>query len=124
GASSAGADAVRWLAVVALVGLLLAPHRSGAVQPAKTHVQITSRIVRLVAGPVVAEVRRTPLRLRLLVGGKTLVREHGDGGLFYERAGTMHGLGAVREAHKIDDGLQLEVDTDEGSIATVTVRFL
>src|SRR5262249_46598514 len=124
GASSAGADAVRWLAVVALTGLLLAPHRSGAVQPAKTHVQISSRIVRLVAGPVVAEVRRTPLRLRLLSGGRTLVREQGGGGLFYERAGTVHGLGAVREARRVADGVELEVETDEGGVATVTVRFL
>ena len=79
--------------------------------------------MRLLAGPVVAEVGRTPLRLRLLAGGKTLVREQSDGGLFYERAGTTHGLGAVRDARRVDDGVQLDVETDEGSIATVTVRF-
>jgi alpha-D-xyloside xylohydrolase len=112
------------IAGVALAGLLLAPHRSDAVQPAKMHVQISPRIVRLVAGPVVAEVRRTPLRLRLLSGRKTLVREQSGGGLFYERAGTVHGLGAVRDARRLADGVELDVETDEGAVATVTVRFL
>ena len=78
------------IAVAALACLMLAPRGAGAVQPAKTRVQISARMVRLVAGPIVAEVRRTPLRLRLLAGGKTLVREQSDGGLFYERSGTVH----------------------------------
>src|SRR6516165_11941934 len=112
------------IALAALACLMLAPCGAGAVQPAKTRVQVSARIVRLVAGPIVAEVRRTPLRLRLLAGRKTLVGEQSDGGLFYERAGTVHGLGAVRDARKLDDGVQLDVDTDEGSVATVTVRFL
>ena len=112
------------IAVAALACLMLAPSGAGAVQPAKTRVQVSARIVRLVAGPIVAEVRRTPLRLRLLARGKTLVREQSDGGLFYERSGTVHELGAVRDARWVDGGVQLDVDTDEGSIATVTVRFL
>ncbi len=112
------------IAVAALAGILLAPHPAAGVQPAKTRVQVSPRIVRLVAGPVVAEVRRSPLRLRLLAGGKTLVREPSDGGLFYERNGTAHGLGAVRDARRVGDGVQLDVETDEGGSATVTVRFL
>src|SRR5215831_21224042 len=112
------------IAVAALVCLILAPRGAGAVQPAKTRVQVSARIVRLVAGPIVAEIRRTPLRLRLLARGRTLVREQSDGGLFYERDGTTHGLGAVRDVRRVRDGVQLDVETDEGGSATVTVRFL
>src|SRR5262249_5275691 len=47
-----------------------------------------------------------------------------SGGLFYERSGTVHALGDVRDARSITDGVQLGVETDEGSPAIVTLRFL
>jgi alpha-glucosidase (family GH31 glycosyl hydrolase) len=95
-----------------------------AVQPATVKTRISSKVVRVQTKPVVAEVRRAPFQLRVLAGQKTLVQEQSGGGLFYERAGTVHALGDVRDARSIADGVQLDVETDEGSPATVTLRFL
>src|SRR5262249_2541663 len=54
-------------------------------------------------------------------------REPDDGSLFYERDGATHVLGAVRDVVVLRDAsgtVRLTVDTDEGSPATVTLRFL
>ena len=93
-------------------------------QPANVKTRITSGLVRVATGAAVAEVRRSPFRLSLLAGRKMLVREQTGGGLFYERAGVVHALGDVRDARPTADGAQLDVETDEGSLATVTLRFL
>jgi alpha-D-xyloside xylohydrolase len=95
-----------------------------AVQPAAVKTRISPKVVRVQTKAAVAEVRRTPFQLRVLAGQKALVREQSSGGLFYERAGTVHALGDVRDARSIADGVQLDVETDEGSPATVTLRFL
>jgi len=95
-----------------------------AVQPATVRTRISSRAVRVQTKAVVAEVRRAPFQLRVLAGKKTLVREQAGGGLFYERAGIVHALGDVREARTVADGVQLDVETDEGSPAMVTLRFV
>jgi len=106
--------------IVLLAGVVTAQ----AVQPANVKTRITSGLVRVATGAVVAEVRRSPFRLSLLAGRKVLVREQTGGGLFYERAGVVHALGDVRAARPTADGAQLDVETDEGSLATVTLRFL
>ena len=95
-----------------------------AVQPARVETRISSKVVRVQTKAAMAEVRRAPFRLRVLADRKTLVREQSTGGLFYERAGAAHGLGDVRDARAIADGVQLDVETDEGSPATLTLRFL
>src|SRR5262249_58804265 len=88
------AETVRRILIVALAGLLLAPNRAAAAQPAKTRVQISARVVRLVAGPVAAEIRRAPLRPRLLARGPALGRDPSGGGPFYERGRPTHRPGA------------------------------
>jgi len=97
-----------------------------AVETARVMVTTAAGSVRLSTGRALAEVRRA--RYRLLVrdqgSGKVLVREPGDGSLFYERAGATHQLGAVRDVAPLADGVRLTVDTDEGTPATVTLRFL
>src|SRR5262249_33152725 len=95
-----------------------------AVQPARVKTRISSGVVRVQTKAAIAEVRRTPFQLRVLAGRKTLVRERSSGGLFYERSGPGPALGDVRDAHALADGVQLDVETDEGSPATVTLRFL
>lgn len=66
---------------------------------------------------------RFHLRVRDRAGRRVVVREDGGGGLFYERAGARHGLGAVTDVALVPGGVRLTVDTDEGTPATVTLRF-
>jgi alpha-glucosidase (family GH31 glycosyl hydrolase) len=110
--------------VIAAAMLLAGAVGAHAVQPATVKTRISSKSVRVQTPAVVAEVRRAPFQLRVLAGKKTLVREQAGGGLFYERAGIVHGVGDVREARTVADGVQLDVETDEGSPATVTLRFV
>ncbi len=111
-------------AALFLLAILLAAVRPvAAVQPAKAKVEVSRSAVRVRTKAAVAEVRRTPFQLRVRAEDKMLVQEQA-GGLFYERAGAVHGLGDVLEARRLDDGVELGVQTDEGSIATVTLRFL
>ncbi len=110
------------LAVAALLTGLLLPHPSVAaidVRPGMGMARVESAVAR-------AEIDLRPLRLAIRdrQRGATLLREHGRGGLFYERAGVVHELGAVRRTTALADGVALEVDTDEGLPAIVTVRFL
>src|SRR5688572_14187832 len=81
--------------------------------------------VRLETSGVRAEVRRKRFRLKVRdqATRRRLVREQRDG-LFGERGGTTHGLGAVTGVATSADGVVLTVDTDEGVPATVTLRFL
>src|SRR5262245_8387179 len=106
-----------------LLVTLVAPAAVMATQPARTKVRIGSKLVRVATPAVTAEVRREPLQLRVRLGRKLLVQERDGAGLFYERAGIMHALGDVRDARATTDGVQLEVATDEGGAATVTLRF-
>jgi alpha-D-xyloside xylohydrolase len=109
------------LAAALLAGLLWLPRPSAAidVRPGQGMARVESSVARV-------EIDLRPLRIgvRELQRGATLVREHGHGGLFYERAGVVHELGAVRRTTALADGVALDVDTDEGLSATVTVRFL
>src|SRR5262245_34077209 len=110
--------------VTASILLLAMAGAAHAVQPGRVKTRISSDVVRVQTKAAIAEVRRTPFQLRVLAGRKTLVREQSSGGLFYERSGAVHALGDVRDAHALADGVQLDVETDEGSLATVTLRFL
>src|SRR4030095_10813594 len=102
---------------------LLAPCCALAVQPPRAKVR-TGKTIRLATPVASVEVKRAPFSLRMRLGRKLLVQERTGGGLFYERAGTVHGLAAVRDARPIAGGVVLDVATDEGSVATVTLRFL
>ena len=107
-----------------LVLVLLAPVRAVAVEPARAKVRTGHRMIRVATPAASVEVRRSPCELRVRLGRKLLVRERDGGGLFYERAGILHALADVRDARPIADGVALDVATDEGSVATVTLRFL
>lgn len=74
----------------------------------------------------VATIRRAPFRLAVRgLGGRRLLSEPVDGGLFYEGAdGLRHRLRTVSQAAKLDDGVQLTVATDDDRSATVTVRWV
>jgi alpha-D-xyloside xylohydrolase len=114
----------RLLIALALLAAALAPARSPAVEAARTKVRSCRGLVRVATMDAAAEVRRAPFQLRVRLGRKLLVREADAGGLFYERSGAVHGLGDVRDVRRIADGAELDVSTDEGSLATVTLRFL
>ena len=94
--------------------------------PRDVTVRRSSATVRLETRTAVAEVHlhryRLDLRERRTMG--LLVREQSPGGLFYERGCVTHGLGSVSDVATLADGVRLTVATDEGSPATVTVRFL
>ncbi len=55
--------------------------------------------------------------------GALLTAEKAQGGFFYERDGTRHGLAAVTSDAPIDGGLSFAVATTEGGTASVSVRF-
>src|SRR5262245_3322489 len=112
------------LAGLAGVASVLASVCAHATLPARAKLRTSQNVVRLATPATVAEVRRAPFQLAVRLGRKLLVREQDGGGLFYERGGAVHGLGAVRDARPVADGVQLSVETDEGSVATVTLRFL
>lgn len=110
-----------FLALLLVTLVLAVPPTGGAVT-----VRPGPGSVRIVSDAAQAEVGFRPFRLTIRdrQRGTTLVREHAAGGLFWERGGVTHGLGAVRQATALADGAALLVDTDEGEPATVTVRFL
>ncbi len=111
---------------LALTLVVLAGSGASAVETARVKTKQTARSVRLSTGRALAEVQlaRYRLEFRDQRSGKVLAREADGGSLFYERAGTTHALGAVREVTRLADGVRLTVDTDEGAAATVTLRFL
>jgi alpha-D-xyloside xylohydrolase len=114
----------RVLVDLALVASVLAPTCARAIEPARAKVRTSRDVVHLATPAAVAEVRRVPFQLRVRLGRKLLLREQEGGGLFYERAGVVHGLGTVRAARPVaPDGVELDVDTDEGGVASVTLRF-
>src|SRR5262249_23917438 len=82
--------------------------------------------VRLATRAAIADVHldlyRLDLRERRTMG--LLVREQTPSGLFYERDGATHTVGSVSDVTTLTDGVRLTVATDEGSPATVTVRFI
>src|SRR5262245_38361925 len=110
----------------AILLLALAVRAAHAVDPADVTVARLQNVVRVETSAVRADVRLA--RCRLLVRdratGALLTREQNAGGLFYERAAAAHALGTVTDVELLPDGARLTVDTDEGSPATVTVRFL
>src|SRR4029453_5827897 len=102
---------------------LLAPCCALAVQPPRAKAR-TGETIRLATPVASVEVKRTPFSLRMRLGRKLLVQERTGGGLFCESAGPVPGLAAVRDTRPIAGGVVLDVATDEGSVATVTLRFL
>src|SRR5262245_61957770 len=109
--------------VLALLAVVLAPARVPAVQAPRTKVR-TGKTIRLATPAASVEVTRAPFALRMRLGRKLLVRERDGGGLFFERAGAVHGLADVVATHPTVNGIELDVATDEGSFAMVTLRFL
>jgi alpha-D-xyloside xylohydrolase len=103
-----------------------APGRSPAVEPAAVTVEVRARFVRISTPAAVAEIRlrRYRLRFRALVTNTVLAREESPDNVFYERGGTVYGLGAVTDVTVLPDGARLMVETDEGPPATITLRFL
>jgi alpha-glucosidase (family GH31 glycosyl hydrolase) len=110
----------------AVLLLALVARAAHAVDPADVTVTRLQNVVRVETSAVRADVRLA--RCRLLVRdratGALLTREQNTGGLFYERSAAVHALGAVSDVELLPDGARLTVDTDEGSPATVTIRFL
>ena len=111
------------LVFVCLLGVIASSVE--AVEPADVTVIATPGIVRIETSAVRAEVRRTRFRLKVrdLVTGRRILRQQ-RGGLFWERASTAHTVGRVTGVTTLPDGAALTVETDEGSAATVTLRFL
>jgi len=98
----------------------------GAVQPPDVTVEqrVRSVRVRTSAAQVDIGLGRYRLKVRDPATRRVLLRELGDGGLFYERAGEVHALGRVTDVSTEPSGVVLTIETDEGEPATVTVRFL
>src|SRR5271166_5187978 len=73
-----------------------------------------------------AEVSLSTYRLRIVGpdGEPLFTSEEVGGGVFYERRGSVHHLTRVRELEKSAQAATLTVDTDEGTPATVTLRWL
>jgi hypothetical protein len=94
--------------------------------PDVTVLQHGQKAVRIQTGLAAVDVSRTPLRLKVrdLVNGRRLLRGARGGTLAYERGATTHVLGEVTAVTPLPDGAVLDVATDEGMPATVTVRFL
>jgi alpha-glucosidase (family GH31 glycosyl hydrolase) len=105
---------------------LLSCWGAAAVEPPDVTVAIKGGMVRIATSAAEAQVAlgRYRLKLRDRAGGKVVAREHGRGGLFYQRGGSTVGLGAVTSTTPVPDGVALAVATDEGLPATVTLRFL
>jgi len=82
--------------------------------------------VRLATRAGIADVHLDPYRLdlreRRTMG--LLTREQTPSSLFYERNGATHTVGSVSDVTTLPDGVRLTAATDEGSPATVTVRFI
>jgi alpha-glucosidase (family GH31 glycosyl hydrolase) len=112
-----------WL-LVALTALGAAS--AAGVEPAVVRVQRSARVVRVSTPSVRATLRLRPyaLELRDRRSRALYTAEPRTGGLFYERDGVVHALGAVSDVAMLPDGVQLTVATDEATPATVTVRFL
>lgn len=103
----------------------LAPAVAAATLPASVTVEPGGAVIRLATAAARVEVTQSRFRLRVrdAAARRVVVRAAGDDGLFYERAGRRHGLGAVRDVALVPSGVRLTVDTDEGLAATVTLRF-
>ena len=110
----------------AVLAALLAAVPAAAVEPADVTVASLAGTLRITTGAAVALVRKGRYRLKLRdrAAGRTLTQEARAGGLFYERGGRVHTLGRVAAVTVLPDGARLDVDTDEGSTAQVTLRFL
>jgi alpha-glucosidase (family GH31 glycosyl hydrolase) len=109
-----------------LAVLLFASRVALAVEPADVTVHRSGKLLRVETSAVIANIRldRYRLQVRDRVTRGLLTAEMRGGGLFYERDGTAHGLGPVTAVIEGPGGVRLTADTDEGSPATVTVRFL
>ncbi|HYR96982.1 MAG TPA: TIM-barrel domain-containing protein, partial [Candidatus Binatus sp.] len=114
------------LAIRSLVTLFVLTAVAGAVEPADVTVRRAGGSVRVQTGAASATVRlaRYRLKLRDRTTRRLLTTEQRAGGLFYERGGTVHALGAVRDVATLADGVRLTIDTDEALPATVTLRFV
>ncbi len=116
----------RFFGLVGVVAILSYGPAAVAVEPAVVTVEQSAARVRVRSQAAEVLVRRARLHLTLrdLSTRRKLTRERRSGGLFYERGGVVHGLGAVSAVAVLADGVRLTVDTDEGQPATVTIRFL
>lgn len=111
----------RWLCLLA--GMCVPAIASAAV-----NVHVSDARVTLSDGATrsKASVRRSRFRLQVnTAGARRTVSEDMAGGLYYERADAVrHHLTHVTAVQTLPDGAQLTVGTDEGSVATVTLRWV
>jgi alpha-D-xyloside xylohydrolase len=92
--------------------------------PAAIHLVARGKRIRLAGAEVKVRVRANPYAIRIFHKGRLVTLEDRAGGVFYERDGVVHRLGAVRSVEKILAGASLAVATDEGQDATVTLRII
>jgi len=110
--------------LVALALLLVSCAPALAVEPAGTvRLQGGIRRLRLSTADARLEVRNRPLALRFK-SGPVAVRDAEGGGLYYERGGQRFGVGTMTAFEPRADGAVLTVMTDEGQVATITLRFV
>ena len=94
--------------------------------PVSSAVDISRDRVRVISSAAVVDMQRSPYRLQLLdrARGAVVGREVDAGSVFYERDGVQHTLTAIRSARAVGDTAELTVETTEGGVATVRVRYL
>jgi alpha-D-xyloside xylohydrolase len=111
---------VRWLALA-----LAVPALARAVEPAVVRVVDRPAKLRVESQHAGVTVRKARLQLALRDrGGRRLVRQGPQAGLFYERRGAPYDVGRVESVSMLPDGAALGVATTEGRSGTVTIRFL
>jgi len=115
-------------AVPLLVTLVAVLDLRGALEgaePPRVRVAALGPVVRVSSRGVQAELSREGARLRVRDRrtGRVLLRTVGSGGLFWERGEATYRLGALRRVAALPDGVELELATDEGTPALLTLRF-
>ncbi len=93
-----------------------------ATEPAVVRVRQSASRIRVQTPRGTVDVYRNPYRLTFRSRSRLLTSELASGGCTYERGGT-HQLVRVAGVSVQPDGVVLDVDTDEGMPATVTIRW-
>jgi len=94
--------------------------------PASITIERLSDRIRVHSGAATAEIGFVPYRLSLFGAAveAPVASEVIQGGAFYERSGAVYELTQVRADRTLADGIELTVDTNEGTTVTVSIRFL
>jgi alpha-D-xyloside xylohydrolase len=109
-----------------LVALLAIAMPAGAVETPDVTVSQRRNAVRIETSAVLVDVSAGPLRLKVRdkVNGRRLLRGARGGMLRYERGTATVVLTDVTAVTPLADGATLAVATDEGTSASVTIRFV